>query len=120
MRLLIVLLLLPCLAVVAAEQSSQKVESITLLDTLTQGAMVRGQVNVKAGVEVLGRSLRIDDEGYFVFGLGRDAEPELTILIHHTNGNTEKKTYSVLQREYDIQYVEGVASKYVSDRKSVV
>lgn len=114
MRLLIVLLLLPCLAVVAAEQSSQKVESITLLDTLTQGAMVRGQVNVKAGVEVLGRSLRIDDEGYFVFGLGRDAEPGLTILIHHANGNTEKKTYSVLQREYDIQYVEGVASKYVS------
>lgn len=37
MRLLIVLLLLPCLAVVAAEQSSQKVESITLLDTLTGG-----------------------------------------------------------------------------------
>lgn len=87
---------------------------LTLLDHLIQGAMVRGESEGVREVSVMGRSLRLDSNGRFVFGLGRDAKPELRITITPIDGKRFTTTYQVEQREYDIQRVEGVAKKYVS------
>lgn len=87
---------------------------LTLKDELIQGAMVRGRAIEAEQVSVLGRTLRLTEDGRFVFGLGRDAEPELVITVVPKNGFEYELRYNVQQREYDIQYVEGVAKKYVS------
>lgn len=100
---------------IANDAAVVSAEPVVLFDDLIQGALVRGKVGpVAAKVEVLGRALRVDENGFFVFGLGRDAEPKLELKVTLPDGTVEQKTYSVTQREYDIQYVEGVASKYVS------
>ena len=58
--------------------------SLELKGELVQGGMLVGQVTPGEQVEVMGRPVRVDDQGLFVFGLGRDAPAE--IKLTHTNG----------------------------------
>ncbi len=88
--------------------------SLELKGELVQGGMLVGQVTPGEQVEVMGRPVGVDDQGLFVFGLGRDAPAE--IKLTHTNGGNEVVTYSyaVAQRVYREQRVEGVPQKTVT------
>ena len=73
-----------------------------------QGGMVIGQTDPSHQLQFLNRNLRVNDMGYFVLGLGRDA-PELAELIE-VSGSGEKITHRfvVRQRSYREQRIEGV------------
>ena len=94
--------------------------SLELKGELVQGGMLVGQVTPGEQVEVMGRPVRVDDQGLFVFGLGRDAPAE--IKLTHTNGGNEVVTYSyaVAQRVYREQRVEGVPQKTVTPPPEVL
>ncbi|WP_370978040.1 M23 family metallopeptidase [Agaribacterium sp. ZY112] len=85
---------------------------------LQQGALLTGKTDA-VKLSVLGRTLKPDAKGQFVFGLGRDAEPQLEVTLVGANGESELKRFTVLQRQYDLQEVNGVAKKYVSPPKEV-
>ncbi|PHS73277.1 MAG: peptidase [Porticoccus sp.] len=94
--------------------------SLELKGELVQGGMLIGRVTPGEQVEVMGRSVRVDDQGLFVFGLGRDAPAE--IKLTHTNGANEVTTfsYAVEQRVYREQRVEGVPQKTVTPPPEVL
>ena len=78
-----------------------------------QGGMVIGQTDPSHQLQFLNRNLRVNDMGYFVLGLGRDA-PELAELIE-VSGSGEKITHRfvVRQRSYREQRIEGVPKRTV-------
>ncbi len=78
-----------------------------------QGAVLIGKIAPVDGIEFMGRELSIDPEGYFVIGLGRDYPTKARLKVS-LNGETEMFDYSVRQRSYKIQKIEGVPKQTVN------
>ncbi len=93
---------------------------LELAGELIQGALVHGRVSPGVAVEVLGRDVFVNPQGEFVFGLGRDMPAELVVTTINSNGEAEKHTFAVKQREYNIQRIEGVEQKYVEPPEEVL
>jgi murein DD-endopeptidase MepM/ murein hydrolase activator NlpD len=96
--------------------------SIDLQGDFIQGGLVIGQSNKRI------ESVKIDtvkvpvhtNKQLFAFGFGRDADPEALLTVVYESGETEQRSLSVEQRTYDIDRVNGVASKYVSPPQEVL
>jgi murein DD-endopeptidase MepM/ murein hydrolase activator NlpD len=92
-----------------------------LKGSLTQGALMRGKLSSGSVVWLNGKEINILASGDFVFGFGRDAD--LTQKLEwQLPGQTirNQKTLKLLKREYAIQRIVGVDSKYVSPSKEVL
>lgn len=79
-----------------------------------QGALVTGRVAPGAAVYLQGQRLRVTDDGHFVLGFERDAPPQLTLEVREPSGEQRRHTLAVLQRDYDIQRIEGVPQRTVT------
>ena len=95
-------------------------EDIKLKGEMTQGSLIRGQVPSGSQVWLNDTPIKISPEGYFVFGLGRDAQLNQTIKWLDLQGKQHSKILTLSQRSYDEQKIEGVESKYVSPPKEVL
>lgn len=104
----------------AVPKPSYAESNLELMDDLIQGALVQGRVSPGMSVKVLDRELFIDSQGGFVFGLGRDTPSELTVTTVSANGEETTHTFSVKQREYKTQRVDGVEQKYVEPPAEVL
>jgi murein DD-endopeptidase MepM/ murein hydrolase activator NlpD len=90
--------------------SVQSVNSVGLeiKSEWVQGGMIIGQTDPLHQLQFLNRNLRINDTGYFVLGLGRDA-PELAELTEvSSSGEKTIHRFVVRQRTYREQRIEGV------------
>jgi len=79
-----------------------------------QGQLLIGKVEAGSQVEFGERKLRVSDEGVFVFGLDRDAPEEVSLAVTSPSGERELHSFSVKQRKYNIQRVEGVPARTVN------
>ena len=87
---------------------------------LQQGALLKGKVPPGSQVSLLNRSVYTNEQGHFIFGLGRNAAATLDIRIKLADGSPEAvHTVAVKRRDYKIQRIDGVAQKYVSPPASV-
>lgn len=96
--------------------------SPALNGSFTQGGLVVGSAEktIKAA-NIDGVKIPIHPNGKtFVFGFGRDAATESVLSVEYVDGETWQKTLSISQRDYKIDRVDGVASKYVSPPDSVL
>lgn len=94
---------------------------LVLNGSLTQGALLRGKLPSGSFVWLNNKRINILLSGDFVFGFGRDAA--LTQKLEwQLPGQTSRnqKNLKLAKREYNIQRIEGVASKYVSPPKEVL
>jgi murein DD-endopeptidase MepM/ murein hydrolase activator NlpD len=74
----------------------------------TQGGLVQGRISPGAQVWYEGRKIRVSERGEFVIGFGRN-EPSITKLsIRYPGGRREQRQLKVVQREYDIQRIDGL------------
>lgn len=89
-------------------------QELELSGNFTQGGLVIGQLGDVKSVKLNDTKLKVNDKGYFVFGFGRDAKAEHTLTWVDGQGIEHQKLLQVSQREYKIDRIEGVASKYVS------
>lgn len=119
-----------CFCVAAwAEEKPDKKEAvykdalIELYGELTQGALIQGtllQGSLLQGTEVkqltvLDRELYINEKGGFVFGVGRDAPPELPLTVRRGDGTKHIIKLAIAQRRYNVQRIDGVDNKYVRE-----
>jgi murein DD-endopeptidase MepM/ murein hydrolase activator NlpD len=97
-------------------------EELKLSGDFIQGGMITGKVLEKAvSANVDGVKIPIHPDGkLFVFGYGRDAKPDSVLTVELASGKKLTKKLSIAQREYKIDRVNGVASKYVSPPKEVL
>jgi murein DD-endopeptidase MepM/ murein hydrolase activator NlpD len=87
----------------------------TASDYYQQGELVIGQVDPGTDVWLDSVQLKVADDGVYVFGLGRNAVPRLTLKT--TLNNTYTKTaVLVLQRNYVAQKIDGLPSKKVTPK----
>lgn len=106
------LALLPgLLALSAAHASDRRTE---LPETIQQGQLVFGQTAAGNRVDLDGREVRVDGEGRFVFGVGRDEAGPLPLRIIWFDGAVEHVNLKVAPREWPIERVTGVPQATVT------
>jgi murein DD-endopeptidase MepM/ murein hydrolase activator NlpD len=99
--------------------SAQQAEDLIEFDqAFIQGALITGKTSAKA-LFVNDIEVEVAADGHFVFGFGRDAAKSVAIKQVMDDAVTHELRYEVAQRNYDIQKIEGVASKYVSPPAAV-
>lgn len=108
---------LVALSVNAASEQRQQ-GPIALDGHFIQGGMVLGSAPQGSQIRLNGKALRLTDDGRFVFGFGRD-EALSHQLDWRSGGHSGQMAIIINKREYDIQKVNGVASKYVNPDPSV-
>jgi len=107
---LIGLLLLVANSVFAAELPT----GVTLSQSLRQGQLVIGQTTPDARISVDRRNVRVDAQGRFVFGLGRD-QTRLSLCVRLANeAKARCAGLPVSTRKYDIERVSGLPQQTVT------
>lgn len=98
----------------ASNSSGQTLIDSPLLEgEWIQGGVLIGKTDVGDGVEFLGRNVTVSEEGYFVLGLGRDF-PSSAKLTVSRGDQSRAFEFSVDQRSYNIQRVDGVPKRTVT------
>ena len=109
-----------CISVFLCVVSHASAKDIEITGRLIQGGLLFGKVSPGVKIKILKKDVHVDNQGNFVFGLGRDADSQLVIEHKDAEGETRLFEYEVEQREYNLQKIEGVAQKYVSPPEAVL
>lgn len=104
--------------VCSANQPSAALE-LTIEGEPVQGGLLLARTTPGAVVHLDERPLKLDAEGRFVFGFGRDAATDSLLIIQHKDQQIDYPL-SVRQRDYQVQRIDGLPSKMVSpDQKAL-
>lgn len=106
-------------AFLASTVTAHAVE-LTLDGDLTQGGFIAAQTEPGAIAKLNDKPIRIDDQGRFVFGFGRDETLEHVLTVTGPDGSTETRILTLTKREYQKQHINGLPKKYVSPPKDVL
>ncbi|MBT4770269.1 MAG: M23 family metallopeptidase [Rhodospirillaceae bacterium] len=79
-----------------------------------QGGLLRGQVPVGTKVWLGDQPVRVGENGSFLIGLSRRAQRSLTLRLLYPDGEVRQETFSITQRDYDIQRIDGLPAGQVS------
>ncbi|WP_420807238.1 M23 family metallopeptidase [Alteromonas facilis] len=90
-----------------------------LIDTPQPGALVRGKLTQPATLYFDDKVLKTSANGWFVFGVSRDATGEVMLRWENHEGSGEER-YALPAREYDIQRIDGLPQKMVTPPESVL
>ena len=94
--------------------------ALELNGELTQGSLIRGQLEPGSQLWLDDQQVKVAPSGHFAFGFGRDAKLKHQLKWRDAQGKEQTKTLEISARQYDVQKIEGVASKYVSPPKEVL
>jgi len=83
-----------------------------------QGHFIIGKTESGTKVLIDKKEVRISDDGYFVFGIGRDRKYDVVITLNK-DGNKQKIVKKVLKRKYDIQRIDGLPEEQVTPPEEV-
>ena len=88
-----------------------------------QGKFIQGHFIIgktKPGTKVLidKKEVRVTNDGYFVFGIGRDRKYDVVIALNK-DGNKQKIVKKVLKRKYNIQRIDGLPEEQVTPPEEV-
>ena len=84
-----------------------------------EGGILVARVPSGASVHLDGDTIETDNNGRFILGFHRDSDAELILVITHPDGSQHRTRLTVAQREYKIQRIDGLQSKYVSPAEDV-
>ena len=85
-----------------------------------QGGLVYGKAVPGVKVYLDDRLISVSDDGHFVFGFGRDAPVKTVLRVELPGGEIRRETLQVTRREYDIQYIDGIAADKVTPPPEVL
>jgi len=88
--------------------------AVELKGALVQGGLVHGQVSPGAQVLLNGKAIKVGREGAFVFGFSREAAPLASLVIIKRDGTRKEQALEIEQRQFDVEYVEGLPPKTVT------
>jgi len=74
-----------------------------------QGSFILGKTKPGSQVFIDKREVKVTNDGFFVFGLGRDRKNDVVIAV-----NNEKIVKRILKRKYNIQKIDGLDKKKVT------
>lgn len=80
----------------------------------TTGALVIGRTEPGSRVTFAGRSLRVADDGSFLFGIGRDVAGKAEIDVRYRDGSTHRLSIPITPLTYAIERVNGLPESTVN------
>ena len=92
--------------------------SIEFKGKFTQGHFIIGKTDPKAEILVGKKSVKVSEDGFFVFGIDRDRKYDLT-FTKKVNGEKIVITKKVNKRKYNIQRIDGLEESKVTPPESV-
>ena len=78
-----------------------------------QGHFIIGKTEPETKIWIDKQNVRVTDDGYFAFGIGRDRKYDLIITLKK-NGKKQKIVKKVQKRKYKIQRIDGLPKKKVT------
>ncbi len=93
-------------------------EAIEFQGKFIQGHFIIGKTNPKAKILVEKKSVKVSEDGFFVFGIDRDRKYDL-IFTKKFNGKKIIITKKVMKRKYNIQRIDGLEESKVTPPESV-
>ena len=88
--------------------------AVTFDGKFIQGSFILGKTEPGSKVFIDKKKVKVTQDGYFVFGLGRDRKNDVVIKI-----NKKKIVKKVFKREYKIQRIDGLEEKKVTPPEEV-
>jgi murein DD-endopeptidase MepM/ murein hydrolase activator NlpD len=85
-----------------------------------QGGLVIGQTDPAYKLRFLKQAVQVNDDGFFVVGLGRDAPKNVVLTEVLSSGKKIKHNFKVQQRTYREQRIEGVPKRTVDIPESAL
>lgn len=79
-----------------------------------QGGFIRGNTSAGHHIQFLDRQVQVSPSGDFVVGLGRDAPEAVSVYERTADGQIHQHRFTVKQRQYNEQRIEGVPKKTVN------
>jgi murein DD-endopeptidase MepM/ murein hydrolase activator NlpD len=101
---------------------SAQLGKLDLVGQTKQGGLLIGTSNMDIASAKIG-SVTVpihENKRLLVFGFGRDADSRSVLTVNFVDGTTIERELTIERRVYDIDEVNGVASKYVSPPESVL
>ena len=97
---------------------SNNVLAVEFKGKFIQGHFIIGKTESGTKVLIDKKEVRTSDDGYFVFGIGRDKKYDVVITLNK-DGNKQKIVKKVLKRKYDIQRIDGLPEEQVTPPEEV-
>ena len=83
-----------------------------------QGHFIIGKTEPKTKIWIDKQKVRVTDDGYFAFGIGRDRKYDIVISIQKDE-KIQRIVKKIKKRKYRIQRIEGLPEKKVTPPKEV-
>lgn len=87
---------------------------LSLKGDFIQGGLVVGKTDPGAKITLDGRSIRVTEEGMFIFGFGRDAGKTAILQAVYADGKRQVRPLTVKGRKYRISRINGLPPKMVT------
>ena len=88
---------------------SLKVSAVEFNGKFIQGHYILGKTNSDSKIFIDKKKVKVSDDGYFAFGIGKDRKFDITITE-----NNKKIIKKIQKRKYNIQRIEGLPKKKVT------
>ena len=85
---------------------SLKVSAVEFNGKFIQGHYILGKTNPDSKIFIDKKKVKVSDDGYFAFGIGKDRKFDITITE-----NNKKIIKKIQKRKYNIQRIEGLPKK---------
>ena len=94
--------------------------SVRLDGPLSQGGLVIGHTVPGASVLLNAQMVRVDQDGVFLLGFGRNAKPQAVLEITQGDGARETRNLKIAQREWKVQRINGLPKKQVTPDPKII
>lgn len=93
--------------------------STLLHGTFEQGGIAFGKTLPTTTVRLNDKPVFVNPQGYFLLSFGRDAKLRQSLKLHFADQTEETHFLSLEKKDWKVEYVSGVAKKYVSPPPAV-
>lgn len=105
----------------AAAEPLPPVEGINwIAGTAIEGGMVVGQAATLGYLSLDGTPIAKTDDGYFIIGFHRESDEAVGLTLTDLAGTSTRVEFTVAQRDYKIQRIDGLKRDYVSPPQEVL
>ena len=91
-----------------------------LPSAVLQGGLVVGQLETGNILKLNGNNLKLSNDKYFVFAIGRDEIGPMNITILENDKIISINQIKVIKRDYEIQRINGLPKKMVTPDEEVI
>ena len=113
-------LLISVLATVPVLPCAALAGKLSVNGNFVQGGLAIGRTDAGTVIRLDSQLIRVNRDGHFVFGFGRDSPSTMMLRAIFTDGSEQTRHLTIEQRTYRIQRIDGLPSAMVTPSKKQI